>query len=140
MEDIDLENLAPFCAFCGLSFDLLDCLLSDDPKMAKLENLKLYADVLGNHWCEDHWYRGKVINWGKKHGWPVLNLQNGVVGGDIEEHVDFTQELLVLSMIRRIIPSGVDSWFNWFVTSKNEEVGYLAEAIIDLLESEEQAS
>lgn len=136
----DDSEFAPFCAFCRLGSDLLNLLEDDDPRMAKLENLKLYADVLGNHWCEEHWHRGRVINWGKKHGWPLLNLRNGTIGGNVESHVDFTQPLLVLWMVARIIPSGIDSWYHWFVTSENEEVGYLAEGIIDQLENKEKAS
>lgn len=126
----DDDNFAPFCAFC---LKCPDCDIG-------LEELKLYRDALGNYWCEEHWHRGKVMNWGARHGWPLLNLQNGTVGGNIEDHVDITQPLLVYYMVTRLIPGGIGSWYRWFVISKNVEVGYLAEAIIDHVDSQEQAS
>lgn len=122
-DDVDL---VPFCAFCGLSSAFLDLFEEDDPRMAKVENLKLYADVLGNYWCEEHWYRGKSINWGAKHGWPLLHLWDGTVGNDNGDIY--------------VIPDGVDGWFDSLVASKSEEVGCLVEGVIEMLESERQAS
>jgi hypothetical protein len=29
-------------------------------------------DALGLTWCEEHSYRGRLINWGAQHGWPEL--------------------------------------------------------------------
>ncbi|SRR6266567_2871308 len=32
------------------------------------------TDALGNTWCKDCQHRGELINWGKAHGWPELEI------------------------------------------------------------------
>lgn len=121
------EDLIPFCAFCDLGSELLELLEDDDPRMIRLEDLKLYADVLGNHWCEDHRHLGRVINWGARHKWPLLSLRDGTIGCKDKNDV-------------YIIPGGKDCWYGCLVANRNIDVGYLVEAVIDMLESEDKAS
>lgn len=33
----------------------------------------VYADELGQPWCESCQYRGEFINWGYAHNWPALS-------------------------------------------------------------------
>lgn len=109
------DDLPPFCVFCFKCPDYTEHLI------------KLYRDVLGNYWCEEHKHIGKVIDWGSRQNWPLLNLKDGTVGTNSDEVA--------------VIPAGAYWWYVCLVANRNIEIGYLAEGAIDFLDSQqEQAS
>ncbi len=36
--------------------------------------LIVLIDALGNTWCQDCQHRGELVNWGRAHGWPELEI------------------------------------------------------------------
>lgn len=112
----ELEALAPYCAFCDRSPADVELLDKDAPdyaeQKAELESLVLVADMLGNHWCQQHRHLHKVMMWGARHGYPELHCEPYV------------------------ILSGAEYWQIQIAGSKDENIGYLAEGYIDILESE----
>lgn len=50
-----------------------------------------HTDVLGLQWCEEHEYRGKLINWGSVHNWSDLQCAPYAIGpGQYCWHVAIT--------------------------------------------------
>lgn len=49
---------------------------------------RMYCDPSGFYWCEEHKYRGRLLNWAEKHGYPAIEYagtdQRYAIGNDEE--------------------------------------------------------
>ena len=121
------DDFRAFCAYCFKSPLDADLLPDGDALIEEYEQVRLYRDALENYWCEGHKHLGKVIDWGSRHNWPLLNLKDGTVGINSDEVA--------------VLPAGAYWWQKCLVVNRNPEIGYLAEGVIDFLDSQqEQAS
>lgn len=125
-DDIDFDS--PFCAFCLQTLTPADV---------------AHRDCCGNQWCEEHAHRGRVIDWGKRNGWPELDCGPHILPDGVVPEGTKVWEVLAGAKqrtIKYLIPSGAFYWQMMLAGSKDEVIGYLAEAAIEYIDQQRGAA
>lgn len=120
---LELKEDTPYCCTrCGASMALGDAFEEIDYEVV------LEEDDLGLPWCQKHLYIKKVVNYGARHNWPEVYCENWKTGRKGEQIPDHF-----------IISEGMTSWLAVMMWCDDDK-SFIAEGMVDYLESEEQAS